>query len=213
MTQPHATCMWPLVYVRAALFKRLFNSRFINVNIFWVLYSFMTVNWIFLGCGQNKTFEDIILDFDQHFMNQTNRLIDKIIKVPLLWVCCVHQWGSHPERSPDQTNVDQNWQKQSCFNPKESSRSNPLTYSVQNMWFTPRKTQKLKKQTHSQTKYWSSTPIISFLQLLRHHCSTWLSHFDWHLTWANRSFHVLSRAHSSQWESELKGRARLSSPM
>ena len=37
------------------------------MNIFWFLYSSMTVNWISLSCGQNKTFEDVILGFGKHW--------------------------------------------------------------------------------------------------------------------------------------------------
>ncbi len=63
---------------------------FSNVNIFWFLESSIPVTWICLGCGQNKTFEDVSLGFGKqwstlftilwHFMDQTtNRLIEKII--------------------------------------------------------------------------------------------------------------------------------------
>ena len=31
------------------------------VNTFWFLSSSLTANWMFYGCGQNKTFEDVIL--------------------------------------------------------------------------------------------------------------------------------------------------------
>ena len=39
------------------------DSSFFKVNIFWFLSSSVTVNWIFLGCGQNETFEDVVLGF------------------------------------------------------------------------------------------------------------------------------------------------------
>lgn len=31
------------------------------VNTFWILSSSLTANWMFYGCGQNKTFENVIL--------------------------------------------------------------------------------------------------------------------------------------------------------
>lgn len=37
------------------------NFSFSNVNISLLIYSFLTVNWIYLGCEQKETFEDIIL--------------------------------------------------------------------------------------------------------------------------------------------------------
>ena len=38
--------------------KHLYSS-FLNVDIFWFLYS-ETAKWIVLGCGQNKKFEGCI---------------------------------------------------------------------------------------------------------------------------------------------------------
>ena len=42
------------------------RHRGVNVNIFWCLYSYMTVNLISWGCGQIVTSEDVILGFDHH---------------------------------------------------------------------------------------------------------------------------------------------------
>ena len=38
----------------------------LNVNIFYFLYSTMPVNSVSLGCGQNKTFVDVMLGFWKH---------------------------------------------------------------------------------------------------------------------------------------------------
>ena len=48
------------------------------VNIFWFLYSSLTVNSIFLTNGQNKTFEDVILDFGKHWSNFQTFFIDRV---------------------------------------------------------------------------------------------------------------------------------------
>lgn len=42
------------------------NSSSLKMNIFRFLYSSMTVNCISLGCGPNKTLEDISLGFEKH---------------------------------------------------------------------------------------------------------------------------------------------------
>ena len=67
------------------------GSSFMKVNISWFLSSSMTLNWLSLGCGQNKTFEDVILGFWKHWSTfftifllhfidkPTNLLIYKII--------------------------------------------------------------------------------------------------------------------------------------
>lgn len=41
-------------------------SSFWNVNMFWFLYSCMTINGIMLGCGQNKTSENVFSGFGKH---------------------------------------------------------------------------------------------------------------------------------------------------
>ena len=51
-----------------------------HANIFWFLYSSMTVNWSSLGCGQNNTFEEVIVTFTLFlFYTQNNWLIETII--------------------------------------------------------------------------------------------------------------------------------------
>ena len=59
------------------------DSSLWKVNIFSFLSSSMTVNWISFGCGQNKTFEDVVLGFLTifwHFIDKTtNWLIHKIL--------------------------------------------------------------------------------------------------------------------------------------
>ena len=68
----------------------VYDSSFLKVNIFWFLSSSMAVNWLSLGCGQNKTFEDVVLCFGKHYLTflnifwhsidkTTNCLTDKII--------------------------------------------------------------------------------------------------------------------------------------
>ena len=54
------------VYLKfiASYFENFSDSSFLNVNIFWFLSTTTTVNWMSLvACGQNKTFEDVILVF------------------------------------------------------------------------------------------------------------------------------------------------------
>ena len=69
----------------------LSDSSILNVNTFWFICFFMTVNWKSLSCGQNKTFEVIILGFGKdwltfffffftifwHFIDQTMRRLFK----------------------------------------------------------------------------------------------------------------------------------------
>ena len=47
------------------------------MDIFWFLSSSMTVNWLSLGCGQNKTFEDIVLGFGKHWLIFFTIFIDR----------------------------------------------------------------------------------------------------------------------------------------
>lgn len=44
--------------------SEFFHVSFLNVNIFWVLYSSMKVTSMSLGCERNKTLEDVILCFE-----------------------------------------------------------------------------------------------------------------------------------------------------
>ena len=42
--------------------RKFSDSSFLDVSVFWFLFSSMTANGISLGCGQNKTFDDAVLD-------------------------------------------------------------------------------------------------------------------------------------------------------
>lgn len=46
----------------------LSDSSILNVNKFRFIYFFMTVNWMSLSCGQNKTFEVIIVGFGKDWL-------------------------------------------------------------------------------------------------------------------------------------------------
>ena len=54
----------------------LWFQRLKNVSIFWFLYSSLTVDWMSLGCGQNETFEDVILGFGKHSSYKTHHTFD-----------------------------------------------------------------------------------------------------------------------------------------
>lgn len=75
--------MKPVMWSRATTEKKkskLFDSRFLNANIFWYLYSFMTVNSISLALGNSEAFY-------LHFLTPerpNNQSIDQKILVRLL---------------------------------------------------------------------------------------------------------------------------------
>ena len=73
------------------------------MNIFGFLYSSLTVTWISLSCGQNKTFEDVILDFQRDFnrCNLQERLEKQVQTCDDQVVLPVWQvWGGRPHSGP-----------------------------------------------------------------------------------------------------------------
>ena len=57
------------------------------MNIFCFLSSSLTVNWLSLGCGQNKTFEDVVFGFGKHWstfllINQDNNRAEQTDSQP-----------------------------------------------------------------------------------------------------------------------------------
>ena len=71
------TCLFWRGYAVLLLFINVYHSELLCLFVFlrfqllkceYFLDSSMTVNWMSLSCGQNKTFEDVIINIFHHFL-------------------------------------------------------------------------------------------------------------------------------------------------
>lgn len=58
--------------------KLRLDESLLNVSIFWFLFSSMKQNSTSLGCGLNKTFEDVILGFRKHWSIKFQKTVKNV---------------------------------------------------------------------------------------------------------------------------------------